>query len=296
MLVTVKNAQVERMLPPGSGSVHLEGLYLAQNLRSLAEKLGKPMVIANYVTDIKDVIAAKDANGEFQVAREIKNPYDWRLFQELTAQADILITGGDYLERFKKQGEGAQNVLTQFETGGSYESLGNWRIEHGYEKRSPDLAIPSRGLSFEIPPLVAHSTRRILLFTTKEASESENARRLKEQGAQIVVAGEHAVEGRAMIEALSGLGYKVIKMTTGPRVLALLLDSEMLDRLYITQVQREIAYSDPSQVLTVLGEGKKIQDLEGFTLTQEYVQKEVALDDGMLTSQRFLLYEKANPS
>ncbi len=62
---------------------------------------------------------------------ELKNPTDWRLFQELTAQADVLITGASYMHDFVDQGESVQNVLTQFDKGSAFEDLGIWREQHG---------------------------------------------------------------------------------------------------------------------------------------------------------------------
>lgn len=102
----------------------VEGMYLDFDLQGLAKKIGRPLVIANYICDKNDVIARKGESGEFQVAPELKNASDWRLFQELTAQADAIITGAGYLKRYMALGERSQNVIDQFSEGGQFASLG----------------------------------------------------------------------------------------------------------------------------------------------------------------------------
>ena len=278
---------------PNERRVPLEGLYLNQNLRGLAEKLGSPLVIANYVTDLDYIIATKGKSGDFEVAKELKNPNDWRLFQELTAQADVIITGAGYLNRFAKLGEAAENVLTQFDEGGAFEELGEWRLQKGYKSRNPDIAVVSRSLDFSIPESLVKSGREIIIFTTDVSASSDAAIKLKAQGATIVAAGTDGVDGKIMIDHLGSAGYKVIKMTTGPRVLDILLKAGVLNRLYITRVNRNITYDDPSEVIRVLLSGGKVSELPGFTLTQRYIDENIVTKDWFKTSQEFLVYDKS---
>ena len=261
---------------PKTERVQLEGLYLGHNLRERASKLGRPIVIANYITDKNDVIARKSTPG---AAAELKNPDDWRLFQELTAQADAIITGPNYLNQFNERG---QNVLTQFESGGEFETLGAWRLSHGYSSRNPDIVVASRSLDFEIPKNLGE--RKIIIFTTYDGQHSQKAEELREAGATVIGAGKAGVEGKIMLQELGKLGYKVIKNTTGPSVLKILLDGNVLDRLYITRVHREIKSNDPDDLLTVLTKGK-VEDLPGFKLIEKYHQEAPI-------SQDFLVYEK----
>lgn len=284
-----KTTEVKQILPQ-EATLPLEGLYLDQRLKELSARIGRPIVISNYVTDIDDVIARIDAPG---AAKELKNPSDWQLFQELTAQADIILTGTDYLRRFAELGIKAQNVLTQFDPGGEFAALGEWRLRNGYAARNPDVAVLSRSLDFEIPEAITQAGRKLFVFTTQQMAESEMAKRLASQGATLVGAGTEGVEGDEMLEALENNKYMVIKNTTGPRVLSILLDSATLDRLYITQVQIEIPLDEPSQAVRVLTSGKRIKDLaeKGFALTHEYLQENVTTDQGQRVSQRFLIYD-----
>jgi hypothetical protein len=81
-----------------------------------------------------------------------------------------------------------------------------------------------------------------------------------------------------MIETLSnGMGYRVIMMATGPSVLGLLLRAKRLDLLYVTEAQLEIPFDDCSTVLTILPEGKKVNELTEFSVTHQYLQENVVI-------------------
>lgn len=269
----------------------IEGLYLRLNLREAARNLGRPLVIANYVCDLDDVIAKKEEGGEFQVARELKNDPDWRLFQELTAQSDAIITGAGYLKRYAAKGEAAENVLDQFSEGAEFAKLGQWRQEHGL-KRNPDIVIVSRSMDFDIPKSAMSAGRNIIIATTYSGADSAKAGQFRKAGAIVVGSGEEGVDGKILIKKiLSGRGYSVIKMTTGPRVLDILLKGKTLDEIFITRVQRKIE-APKDNVQTVLLNGKKLDDLQGFKYKRLFYLEEVKASDGKLISEEFGVYEK----
>lgn len=261
------------------------------NFEKLLKKIEGPLVIANYVTDINDVIAVKGSDGKFQVPKEVKNDDDWRLYQELLAQADVFITGAGYLTRYAAKGKEAQNIIDQFDQGAEYEDLGNWRIKNGYQDRNPDMAVVSRSLNFDIPQ-GAFDTRQITIFTTDEMASDKKAQELENAGAKVIGTGKKGVNGQQMIDELGQMGYQVIKMSTGPRVLKILLESNVLDRLYITRVQRDIAGDSTNDVITVLGGKDKIDNLDGFTVVERYLQKKVTTKDGETNlKQEFIVYD-----
>lgn len=284
--------QIEE-IEPEKRNVPLDGLYLQENLLEKADKVrtnfSRPLVIANYITDINDVIATRDEKGNFEVVRNLKNEDDWNRFQELQAQADVIITGKDYLKRFEVKGNEAENVLTQLEKGGEFESLGDWRLKNGYQKRSPDISIVSRSLDFTIPENVLSADRKILVFTTKDMADSSVASQMIKQGVDVIGSGKEGVSGVDITDAFKEKNYRVVKMTTGPRVLKILLDAQVLDILYITQVQKEIK-SNPEDIQKVLIGGGKISDLPDFELVRRYVEKGVKTETGETVDQHFLVY------
>lgn len=274
-----------------------DGLYLLEShdLKLVRKKmvLDRPLFVGNYITDEDGIIAIDGAGGP---PKEIKNSEDWARFQELQAQADIIITGADYLNRFAKDGEKAQNILSQFDKGAKYEDLGDWRIDHGYKRRNPDVAVVSRSLDFDFLPSLLGDGRRLFVFTTFEMANSEKAEALRAKGAFVEGVGKNGVNGKLLSDKLQKEGYEVAKMTTGPRVLQILLDAGILDRLYVTQVQRKIP-ADPNKVLKIpvnkdTGEKTVIAGVNFKLITPVYRQDHVKAKDGNIVSQKFLVYER----
>ena len=271
--------------------VDIVGLYLDLNLQELARRNGGKLVITNYITDTDDVIATKDKKGEFQVAKELKNSSDWKLFNELSAQADILFTGKDYLERVSKLGEKAQNVLNPFDANRSFSYLGDWRLKNGFEARNPDVAVLSRSLDFDIPGSLLMNDRKVYIFTTYESAKSKKGEELVKNGLKVIGAGDEGVDGAKMVEYLKDRGgYKVMKNTTGPRVFDILLQGNAVDMIFITQVQKQISYSDPADVQKVLVGGGKVEDLKGFSLYRKYRQEGATTEIGDKVTQEFRIY------
>jgi hypothetical protein len=276
---------------PVKKQLPLDGLYLDQKLQDLATQIGRSLVLTDYLTDKNGVVAKAGKEGQFQIPAELKNASDWGRYQELMAQADVTISGGAYYKRLAA--DGAQDILYQFEPGEPFEKLGEWRLENGYKKRSPDLAIISRHLDFELPQQLIRSDRRIVIFTTDSMANSEEARALKNANTTVVGSGESGVEGDRMIDTLAqGMGYRVIMMVTGPQVLALLLDAKRLDLLYITQAQVEIPFEDPASVQTLLSGGRKIAELSEFRLAHQFMQEDVVTEAGSHISQSFFRYDR----
>ena len=278
---------------PEKKQLPLQGLYLGQKLIEVAAKIGRTLVIANFLTDKNGVIAKADEHHNFQVPLELKNTSDWRLFQELMAQADVIISGAAYLKRVSVLGKRAEDILFQFEPGGEFEKLGDWRLSAGYKSRSPDLAVVTRSLDLKFPEEVMKSGRRKMVFTTDAVANTDQARALTTLGAVVIGSGQAEVDGDRMIDYLSnGRGYRVIMMATGPSVLHLLLEAKRLDLLYVTEAQLEIAFNDPSTVQTILPEGEKVNELKEFSVTHQYLQKNVVAEDGSHISQIFLRYDR----
>jgi len=196
---------------PVKKQVPLEGLYLDQKLRDMAMEIGRSVVLTDFLTDKNGVVAKAGDDGQFEIPAELKNSSDWGRYQELMAQADVTISGGSYFKRL----ETSQDILYQFEPGNAFEKLGEWRLGAGYKKRSPDLAIVSRHLDFELPEELVRSGRRIVIFTTDSMANSDKAKTLKDADTMIVGSGEAGVEGGRMIATLTDeLGYRLIMMVS----------------------------------------------------------------------------------
>ena len=274
---------------PVKREVSLEGLYLDQQLQARAAQMGKSLVLTDFLTDKNGVIAKAAKEGQFEIPASLKNSADWGRYQELIAQADVIISGGAYFKRLAT----SQDVLFQFESGSPFEKLGQWRLDAGFKRRSPDVAIVTRELDFEIPEKLIQSGRRIMIFTTDAIAKSNQAKSLTKRNLEILGSGAEEVEGDRMIASLSkDRGYRVIIMVTGPRILDLLLKAGRMDHIYVTEAHVEIPFQDPSTVQTLLLGGEKVSDLKDFHLAHQFNQENAVTEDGSRISQSFLRYDR----
>jgi len=228
------NDKILQLYPAPSREVSIRGLYLEHDLRAQAEGRDRVFVCANFVSSLDGRIAVPDSSGQgVTLAEAITNPRDWRLFQELAVQADILITSGRYLREYAT---GVKQEILQIYDDPQFEDLRNWRLGRGFSSQ-PDLAVISSRLDFDVPPALLGDSRSLLIFTTKSA-DADHIQRLKDQGAKILFTGEESVDGQELYAHLTELGYRTAYSGAGPKVLQLLASSGVLDRLYLTIANR----------------------------------------------------------
>lgn len=228
---------------PHSATVALAGLYLTHNLRRLAAD--QTFVYANFVASLDGRIAIPDAvKGGMKVPLNIANARDWRLFQELAIQADLIITTGRYLRDYAA-GK-AQEILRVYDDP-RFSDLKAWRTTQGLTPQ-PDLVVISSSLDFPVPDALTQGGRRVVIVTDGRAP----ARRIHELEArvgQVFVAGDNKVEGRRFVELMANQGYHIIYSAAGPKIAHMLLTGGVLDRLYLTQVSRVLGGAPFSSIV-----------------------------------------------
>lgn len=270
---------VVQLFPQPAEEHALEGLYLSHDLRRHASK-ERAFVFTNYVTSLDGRIAIPREDGPgSKVPEAIQNERDWRLFQELAVQADVIITSGRYLRDYA---EGKAQEILQVYDQPAFADLGRWREERGLAPQ-PDLAVISGSLDFPIPEVLIESDRRVIVFTHDRA-DKEKVASLREQTGTVIIAGEDDVHGRQMVDGLTNLGYQTVFMGTGPKVNHVLLADDQLDRLYMTLANRLLGGA-PS---TTLVEGKTLQPAVDMTLRHLYY--DAAGLDGL--GQLFAAYDR----
>ena len=269
-----------QLYPIPAQEVDLEGLYLRHDLRRQGEQLGRPFVYTNYVTSIDGRIAIPRPDGRgMTVPQATANDRDWRLFQELAVQADVILSSGRYLRDYAA-GK-AQEILRVYDEP-RFADLGRWRAERGLPAY-PDLAVVSGSLDFPIPDFLTQGGRQVIVITNGAAAGDRRAE-LEKQGARLIVAGDTDVSGRQAISALGDRGYRTIYMATGPRVHHLLLADNVLDRLYTTVAHRLLG----GQPFSSLVEGPLLQPAVGLKLNALYFDPH-ALDGW---GQQFVCYTR----
>ncbi|MCB8976612.1 MAG: dihydrofolate reductase family protein [Ardenticatenaceae bacterium] len=222
-----------RQLFPTAAERPLHHLYLDHNLRQLAQQQARPFVYANFVMSLDGRIAIPHpTKSGMTIPKNVANPRDWRLFQELAAQADIIISTGRYLRDWA-DGR-AQEILEVDDP--EYADLRKWRAEQGLSPQ-PDLAIMSASLDFPIPPILTANGRRVIVFTPANP-DPIRAAEIESEAGQLFEEGESSVSAEKMVKTLADLGYQTVYSAAGPQVLYTLLEGQVLNRLYLTQVGR----------------------------------------------------------
>jgi riboflavin biosynthesis pyrimidine reductase len=226
-------ATIKQLYPQQAGELPLEGAYLAHDLRQFGIRNGRPYIYSNYITSVDGRIAIPREDGSgMTVPKDTANERDWRLFQELAVQADLIISSGRYLRDWA---EGrAQEILRVDDP--QFADLRQWRLERGLSPQ-PDIAIISGSLRFPIPEVLTAGGRKVIVFTTASADPGR-IQVIEENAGQVIVAGEKGVEGADMARHMANLGYQSVFNSTGPKVLHLLLAGRALDRLYVTYANR----------------------------------------------------------
>lgn len=225
---------ITQLYPPPVQELALHGLYLNHDLRQAAAELNQPLVYTNFVSSLDGRIALPGPTESGMVApKQVTNSRDWRLFQELAVQADVVISSGRYLRDYA--GGHTQEILQVYDDP-QFADLARWRVQQGLAPQ-PDIAVISASLDFPIPAALLAGGRRVLIFTTEQADRGR-VRQLEKSAGQVIAVGQASVAGDRLVQALAGLGYQVIYSAAGPKVLHLLLAAGVLDRLYLTLANR----------------------------------------------------------
>ena len=230
-------AGVTRLYPLPAADFPLEGLYLGQTMQSGAQP-AEPFVYSNFITSLDGRVAiAQEGRTTHQVPSAITNPRDWRLYQELAGHADILITSGRY---FRQSAVGEAQDRLPVSDHPDFADIRQWRARQGLAAQ-PDIAILSRSLAIPPESLRAYRNRRIIVITGRHADAGGMAR-LRDQGVEVVTAGEHrTVDGAELVARLAERGYASVYAIAGPDVLHTLLRAGVLDRLYLTTTHQLLA-------------------------------------------------------
>jgi riboflavin biosynthesis pyrimidine reductase len=218
-------------LYPRSGTTHaLDGTYLAHDLRNIGTP-EEPFVYANFVSSLDGRIAVVEAEtGESYVLDDLTSGHDWRLFQELQAQADCMVTHGGYL---RAVGKGTFADILQVGVSPQSSDIGRWREEHGLTKQ-PAIAIVSRTLDFPLPPSLELHAQPVHIITGPAAAAARVAY-WRERGCEVIFAGVgDSVHGAPMIRVLGERGYGRVYLMAGPQMLETVLRDGSLSRLYLT--------------------------------------------------------------
>jgi riboflavin biosynthesis pyrimidine reductase len=231
-----------RLYPPSAEKFDLQGLYLAHRLH-VSTKGGRAFVYANFLSSLDGRIALENAaTGATYIPKHLKSASDFRLFKELGAQSDCLITHGGYL-RALHAGE-LGNILQIRD-----DDLAEWRRINGLPPQ-PAIVIASASLDFPMHDSIREYGQTVFIATGKNA-RPERVRYWKDKGFAVLLCGsDQMVEGRPLIAELSQLGYKAIYLIAGPQMLDTMVREKQLSRLYLTITHQLLGGADFRSLMT----------------------------------------------
>jgi riboflavin biosynthesis pyrimidine reductase len=230
------------LFPQFCENVSIEGLYLAHQIHKLGTAEA-PFVYANFVSSLDGRIALGDIDqGLSYIPKHLITASDFRLFMELHAQADCLITHGEYMRALS---EGRLGNILQIRD----KDLVEWRMNNGL-KPQPAVVIASASLNFPFHDSLHEHQQTVYIATGKDA-DPDRIHYWQDQGHPILVTGEdQMVHGAALISELTRLGYKSIYLIAGPQMLDTVIREQQLSRLYLTITHQLIGGKDFRTLLT----------------------------------------------
>jgi riboflavin biosynthesis pyrimidine reductase len=231
--MTTAKDDLMRLLPAPAQPVGLRGLYCEDSVRPTGTA-ARPFVYASFIASIDGRISLPDPETKTRkVPGATANPRDWRLFQELAACADVLVTSGRYM---RDLGEGVAQASLPVIDKPEFADLHEWRRSQGLAPQ-PAVAIVSASLDLSIPEGLADE--RPVYVVTGAAAGGEKVAALEAQGARVLPGGDGMrVEGYRLVSTLAGEGFGNIAMVAGSELLNTLLADNVFDRLYLTQACR----------------------------------------------------------
>ncbi len=219
---------LQQLFPATGQTLPLQGLYLALGLHRKASD-GEVHIYVNYIQSLDGRISLPDVNsGEFSVPASIANKRDWRLYQELAGQCDIMITSARY---FRQLAKGCAQDLLPVGVEPDYHDIRLFREQEGL-KPQPDVMILSDSLDIPLDSLSCMKDRSIIVLTGK-GSDAAKVAQLEQVGVQVIQL-EGGITGKAIRRTLQQHGYRSAYMIAGPKVHHTLAADGSLDELFLT--------------------------------------------------------------
>src|SRR5699024_5437349 len=169
---------------------------------------------ANFVSSLDGAISVEGRSGA------LGSMGDKTVFHRLRALADVVLVGAgtaraeDYGGAvISAQDRGARTARGQAPVPPIAVVTGSGRID-----------ADSRLFSGEVPPLVI----------TSKTAPTERITPLRKAGAEVVIAGDDAVDPHAMIAALTERGLPRVLCEGGPHLFGDLIDTDLIDELRVT--------------------------------------------------------------
>ena len=265
------SANVIPLYPQPGSARPVRELYLEERLHELGNPAA-PLVYASFVSSLDGRIALAEP-GDGNALEGLTSANDFRLFQELQAQADCMITHGGYLRALNQGHLG--NVLQI-----NADDLLAWRRQNGLQPQ-PAIVVASGTLDFPLHASIAQHRQSVYIATGRGA-DPLRVEALREQGYEVIVAGEGVlVEGAPLAHALGERGYQSLYLLAGPKMLETMLRDRQLARLFLTLKHRFLGGTPFHSLI----EGPQLGESGRLALRSLYYDPGEPTDSGQWFSQ-----------
>jgi riboflavin biosynthesis pyrimidine reductase len=201
---------MRRLLPGPTESLDERGL-----LDTYAYPTDAVWVRANMVITVDGAAYGPDGR-----TGSISSPEDRILFHVLRGLTDVVLVGAGTV---RKERYGPALAKPEFAA---------WRSEHG-QAPAPVVAVVTRSLDLDVGSrLFTESSERPVIFTVRDTPLSR--RRVFDDVADVVTAGESFVEMSSAVRILARRGYRRILCEGGPTILRNLIEQGSLQELCLT--------------------------------------------------------------
>jgi len=193
------------------------------------------IVTANFLSSLDGRIAISvDETSKTELPKSLTSNEDFRLFLELHAQSECLITHGGYMRSLASKKLG--NIL-QLPSNKDCEDLYNWRALQGLDPH-PAVVIASSSLDFPMHPSLKDNGQQVYIATGKEADQSK-IKQWQDEGYEVLITGKSdLVKGKPLIDALTAKNYKHFYLIAGPKMLHTMINDHQLSKLYLSHAQQ----------------------------------------------------------
>jgi riboflavin biosynthesis pyrimidine reductase len=247
---------VIELFPTSGVERELAGLHLSHDVRTQIDTHSS-FVYSGFISSIDGRIGT---DGTVGAPPGLGNKRDWRLFQELIVQADVVLVSGRYV---RDVGRGVARNIIPDATDGIDGDLVRYRAERGLSPQ-PAVAIVTRSGGFDVA--VASGLSDVVIVAHGAEVSAETLQSWTDAGLDAVLVGEDGdVEVSRLMTALTERGHRVVFSAAGPKVLAMLVPA--LDALYLTLGAQLLG----GQSYMTLLEGDELLPSAGFTVETVYL-------------------------
>lgn len=258
-------------LHPSRDEIPLRGLYLNHRLREQPSG-SAPFIYTNFISSLDGRISeVHGQTGRRRVPAALANARDWRLYMELLAQCDAVLTTARHLRAVTA---GRQRELASLQEDPAFADLAAWRAQQGLPPY-PLTVVLSNRLDF---PASAH--RQLpggLLVLTGGGADAQRLAALRQEDVDLAQA-EGQMDGERLRDALHERGLRHVYSIAGPAIMHTLLAARALGRIYLSLAPMLLA-GDPFDTLT---RGPALAPPAGFRLHELYLDGRAPAPGGQL--------------